>query len=177
MESAAYLGVTYTDNPAKAIHGLLRMKAKLNETPTETLTVNGAKYSLVQNVTNKEPTPIVSANGEMYYLYATTSSGGSSTGDALTEIKVSANVFESGMSTVLTVDHGDTPAKKDFYGNVTAPAEYAIPYGDTEDVLFIHQKTNSSLTGIDSFFVGVGDTESSGIERPAHAGVQRATCP
>ena len=162
--AAAYLGVTYTDNPAKAIHGLLRMKAKLNETPTETLTVNGAKYSLVQNVTNKEPTPIVSANGEMYYLYATTSSGGSSTGDALTEIKVSDNVFEPGLSTVLTVDHGDTPAKKDFYGNVTAPAEYAIPYGDTEDVLFIHQKTNSSLTGIDSFFVGVGDTEAAALK-------------
>ena len=163
-EAAAYLGVTYTDNPAKAIHGLLRMKAKLNETPTETLTVNGAKYSLVQNVTNKEPTPIVSANGEMYYLYATTSSGGSSTGDALTEIKVSENVFEPGMSTVLTVDHGDIPAKKDFYGNVTAPAEYAIPYGDTEDVLYIHQKTNTDLTGIDSFFVGVGDTEAEAMK-------------
>ena len=82
-ESAAYLGVTYTDNPAKAIHGLLRMRAELNVTPAETLTVNGAKYSLVQNVTNKEPTPIVSANGERYYLYATVSSGGSSTGAAL----------------------------------------------------------------------------------------------
>lgn len=163
-EAAAYLGVTYTDNPAKAIHGLLRMRADLNATPTETLTVNGAKYSLVQNVTNKEPTPIVSANGEMYYLYATVSSGGSSTGDALTEIEVSDNVFEPGMATVLTVDHGDIPAQKDFYGNVTAQAEYAVPYGDTQDVLYIHQKTNSSLTGIDSFFVGVGDTEAAALK-------------
>lgn len=163
-EAAAYLGVTYTDNPAKAIHGLLRMRADLNATPTETLTVNGAKYSLVQNVTNKEPTPIVSANGEMYYLYATVSSGGSSTGDALTEIEVSDNVFEPGMATVLTVDHGDIPAQKDFYGNVTAQAEYAVPYGDTQDVLYIHQKTNSSLTGIDSFFVGVGDTEAEALK-------------
>ena len=163
-EAAAYLGVTYTDNPAKAIHGLLRMRAELNVTPAETLTVNGAKYSLVQNVTNKEPTPIVSANSEMYYLYATTSSGGSATGDALTEIKVSENVFEPGLSTVLTVDHGDIPAQKDFYGKVTAPAEYAVPYGDTKDVLYIHQKTNSSLSGIDSFFVGVGDTEAEALK-------------
>lgn len=163
-EAAAYLGVTYTDNPAKAIHGLLRMRADLNATPTETLTVNGAKYSLVQNVTNKDPMPIASANGEMYYLYATVSSGGSSTGDALTEIEVSDNVFEPGMATVLTVDHGDIPAQKDFYGNVTAQAEYAVPYGDTQDVLYIHQKTNSSLTGIDSFFVGVGDTEAAALK-------------
>ena len=163
-EAAAYLGVTYTDNPAKAIHGLLRMRAALNVTPAETLTVNGAKYSLVQNVTNKKPTPIVSANSEMYYLYATTSSGGSATGDALTEIKVSENVFEPGLSTVLTVDHGDIPAQKDFYGKVTAPAEYAVPYGDTKDVLYIHQKTNSSLSGIDSFFVGVGDTEAEALK-------------
>ena len=162
--SAAYLGVTYTDNPAKAIHGLLRMKAQLNVTPTETLTVNGAKYSLVQNVTNKEPMPIVSANSEMFYLYATTSSGGSSTGDALTEITISEKAFEPGLSTVLTVDHGDIPAKKDFYGNVTEQAEYAIPYGDTSDVLYIHQKTNTDLTGIDSFFVGVGDTEADALK-------------
>ncbi len=68
------------------------------------------------------------------------------------------------MATVLTVDHGDIPAQKDFYGNVTAQAEYAVPYGDTQDVLYIHQKTNSSLTGIDSFFVGVGDTEAAALK-------------
>ena len=163
-EAAAYLGVTYTNNPAKAIHGLLRYKAQLGVTPTETLTVNGAKYSLVQNVTNKEPTPIVSPTGEMYYLYATTSSGGSSTGDALTEIQISEKVFEPGLSTVLTVDHGDKAAQKDFYGNVTAEAEYAVPYGDTDDSLYIHQKTNSELTGIDSFFVGVGKSESAAMK-------------
>lgn len=65
---------------------------------------------------------------------------------------------------MLTVDHGDILAKKDFYGNVTEQAEYAIPYGDTSDVLYIHQKTNTDLTGIDSFFVGVGDTEADALK-------------
>ena len=162
--NAAYLGVTYTDNPSKAVHGLLRYKPEEGKSPTETLTVNGAKYSLVQNLSSKDPVPITSPNGEQYYLYTTTSSGGSSTGDALTEIKISEKVFEPGLSTVLTVDRGDIAAQKDFYGNVTAPAEYAVPYGDTKDVLYIHQKTNTDLTGIDSFFVGVGDTEAEAMK-------------
>ena len=156
--------MTYTDNPSKAVHGLLRYKPEEGKSPTETLTVNGAKYSLVQNLSSKDPVPITSPNGEQYYLYTTTSSGGSSTGDALTEIKISEKVFEPGLSTVLTVDRGDIAAQKDFYGNVTAPAEYAVPYGDTKDVLYIHQKTNTDLTGIDSFFVGVGDTEAEAMK-------------
>ncbi len=161
---ATYLGVTYTDNPAKAVHGLLRLKARDGVTPTETLTVNGAKYSLVQNVSSKEPVPIYSANMDSYYLYTTTSSGGSSTGDPITGIQISEKVFEPKMSTVLTVIKGDTPAQKDFYGKVTSQAQYAVPYGDTNDVLFIHQKTNANLTGIDSFFVGVGDSESEAMK-------------
>ena len=157
---AAYLGVTYTNNPAKAIHGLLRYRAQDGKTPPETLTVNGAKYSLVQNVSSKNPVPITSQNMREYYLYATTSSGGSSTGDALTEIQISNKIFEPGLSTVLTVDHGDKAAEKDFYGNTVSQAEYVIPFGDTNDTLYIHQKTNTNLTGIDSFFVGVGDSEA-----------------
>ena len=139
---------------------MLRYRAQDGKTPSETLTVNGAKYSLVQNVSSKTPVPITSQNMRQYYLYATTSSGGSSTGDALTEIQNSEKIFEPGLSTVLTVDHGDKAAEKDFYGNTVAPAEYVIPYGDTNDTLYIHQKTNTNLTGIDSFFVGVGDSEA-----------------
>lgn len=157
---AAFMGVTYTNNPAKAIHGLLRYRAKDGATPPETLTVNGAKYSLVQNVSSKTPVPITSPNLRQYYLYATTSSGGSSTGDALTELTISDKVFEPGLSTVLTVDHGDIPAQKDFYGKTISEAQYVIPFGDTNDSLYIHQKTNTDLTGIDSFFVGVGDTDT-----------------
>ena len=154
------MGVTYTNNPAKAIHGLLRYRAKDGATPPETLTVNGAKYSLVQNVSSKTPVPITSPNFRQYYLYATTSSGGSSTGDALTELTISDKVFEPGLSTVLTVDHGDIPAQKDFYGKTISEAQYVIPFGDTNESLYIHQKTNTDLTGIDSFFVGVGDTDT-----------------
>ena len=163
VPKATYLGVTYTDNPAKAIHGLLRFKAQDGKNPSETLTVNGAKYTLVKNVSSNTPVPITSAKGQKYYLYATTSSGGSSTGDALSEIQISEKVFERGMSTVLTVNNGDIEAQKDFYGNKTSEAKYAVPFGDSSDVLYIHQKTNASLTGIDSFFVGTGDTEDAAM--------------
>ena len=156
--TAAYLGVTYTDNPAKAVHGLLRLRAQAGKEPSETLTVNGAKYSLVQNVTSQKPVPITSPNGMQYYLYTTTSSGGSSTGDPVEGIQISEAVFEAGMSTVLTVDHGDIPAEKDFYGKTIKEAEYVLPFGDTDEVLYIHLKSNGNLTGIDSFFVGVGGT-------------------
>ena len=156
---AAYLGVTYTDNPSKAVYGLLRRKYQYGVKPSETMTVNGAKYSLVQNVMSQEPTPIASANGEMYYLYSTTRSGGSSTGDPVTEILISDKIFEPNMATVPTVTDGDTEAKKDFYGNITEAAVYALPFGDPDDSLFIHMRTNSSLTAIDSFYVGVGDSE------------------
>ena len=161
---AAYLGVTYTDNPAKAIHGLLRLEAQDGVKPSETLTVNGAKYTLVECVTSKEPVPITSPNGKQFYLYATFSSGGSSTGDPITEIQVSDKIFEPGMSTMLTVTGGDKEAQKDFYGNVTAPAEYAIPFGDTSESLYYHLKTNATLTGIDSFFVGTGDSEMAAMK-------------
>ena len=97
-------------------------------------------------------------------IYAANLNANVKEGDALTGLVISENVFEPGMATVLTVDHGDIPAQKDFYGKVTAPAEYAVPYGDTKDVLFIHQKTNTNLTGIDSFFVGVGDTEAEALK-------------
>ena len=155
---AAYLGVTYTDNPAKAVHGLLRLRAEAGKAPSETLTVNGAKYSLVQNMSSQTPVPITSPNGLRYYLYTTTSSGGSSTGDPVEEIQLSEAVFEAGMSTVLTVDHGDIPAEKDFYGKTIKEAEYVLPFGDTDEVLYIHLKSSVILTGIDSFFVGVGGT-------------------
>ena len=170
---AAYLGVTYTDNPAKALHGIIRLKAQDGVKPTETMTVNGAKYSLVQNVTAQDPVPVYSPTMQAYYLYATTSSGGSSTGDPITEINVSDKIFEPGMSTVLTVTKGDTAAKKDFYGNVTEAAQYALPYGDSNDSLYLHVKTNTSLTGIDSFFVGTGDTEDAAM---ADLLTQGATC-
>ena len=144
---AAFLGVTYTNNPAKAIHGLLRYRAKDGATPPETLTVNGAKYSLVQNVSSKTPVPITSPNLRQYYLYATTSSGGSSTGDALTELTISDKVFEPGLSIVLTVDHGDIPAQKDFYGKTISEAQYAVPFGDTNDSLYIHQLISPEIKG------------------------------
>ena len=161
---AAYIGVTYTDNPSKAIHGIIRLRAQDGVRPTETLTVNGAKYSLVENVLSKEPVPFTSPNLRQYYLYTTTSSGGSSTGDPITEINISTSIFEPDMSTVLTVDHGDVEAQKDFYGNVTQAGEYVLPAGDTNDTLYIHTKTNASLTGIDSFFVGVGDSDTEAMK-------------
>ena len=104
------------------------------------------------------------ANGRKYYLYTTTSSGGSATGEPISEITISENVFEPSSATVLTVDKGDVAAQKDFYGKVTAAAEYAVPYGDTEEVLYIHQKVNPNLTGIDSFFVGTGDTQAEALK-------------
>ena len=161
---AGYLGLTYTNNPSQAVHGIIRLNAQDGKTPNETLTVNGAKYSLVANVSSKEPVPITSPNGRKYYLYTTTSSGGSTIGEPLSEITVSEEVFEPSTATVLTVDKGDVAAQKDFYGKVIAPAEYATPYGDTQDVLFIHQKINPNLTGIDSFFVGTGDTKAEALK-------------
>ena len=159
---AAYIGVTYTDNPVKAVHGVLRLKSADGVKPTETMTVNGAKYSLVQNVATQEPKPICSPSMDEYYLY-TTSSGGSSTGDPITEISVSDKIFEPDMSAVLTVIKGDVEAKKDFYGAIIEPAQYAIPYGDINDSLYLHVKMNTSLSGIDSFFVGTGDTEEAAM--------------
>ena len=159
---ASYLGFTYTNDPSKAIYGIIQLNAQ-GRTPSDTMTVNGAKYSLVTNLSSKEPVPITSPRGRTYYLYTTTSSGGSTIGEPLSEIRVSENIFEPSMATVLMVDKGDVAAQKDFYGNVIAPAEYAVPYGDTGDSLFIHQKLNSSLTGIDSFFVGTGDTKAEAL--------------
>ena len=170
---ATYLGVTYTNNPSKAIHGLLRLQAVDGVKPSETITVNGAKYSLVESVTSKEPVPIYSQNMSQYYLYATTSSGGSSTGDAVSEIVISENIFEPDMSTVLTVYHGDKQAQKDFYGNVTQAAEYVLPTGDTNEVLYIHLRSDASLSGIDSFFVGTGDNEQEAMRDLL---TQGATC-
>ncbi len=170
---AAYIGVTYTDNPSKAIHGIIRLRAHDGVKPAETMTVNGAKYTLVENVLSKEPIPFTSPNLRQYYLYTTTSSGGSSTGDPITEINISPNIFEPDMSTVLTVDHGDIDAQKDFYGNVTQAGEYVLPAGDTNDTLYIHTKTNASLTGIDSFFVGVGDSDTEAMKDLL---TQGATC-
>ena len=45
---AAFLGVTYTNNPAKAIHGLLRYRAKDGATPPESIVKNARADHLAE---------------------------------------------------------------------------------------------------------------------------------
>ena len=150
---AAYLGVSYTDDPRKAIHGIIRKTADGGD-PKDTLKVNGATYNLVKNQSSSKHVPVTSPSGKKYYLYTSTSTGASPAAAPLTEIDISEDVFKSGMATVLTVDHGDIQKETDRYGNTIQDEELVDPYGDPNDSLYIHVNTDDHLLGIDSFYVG-----------------------
>ena len=155
---AAYLGATYTDDPRRAIHGIIR-KTVDDSTPKDTIKVGGATYSLVKNLTSTKPLPVTSPNGRQYYLYTSTSTGASPAAAPLTEIDISEDVFKSGMATVLTVDHGDVQKETDRYGKTIKDEELVTPYGDANDSLYMHVNTDDHLLGIDTFYVGSANSK------------------
>ncbi len=157
---AAYLGVSYTNDPRKAIHGIIKKTADDEGSPKDTIKVSGATYSLVKNLSGSKATPVTSPNGRKYYLYTSTSAGASPAAAPITDINVSESVFESGMATVLTVDKGDTTKQTDRYGNVLEDEQLVTPYGDKNEALFMHVNTAENLLGIDTFYVGTGWSNS-----------------
>ena len=155
---AAYIGVSRTDNPNKALKGLLRYVQKGNKTPPDSIKVGGIEYSKVKNIGGGNK-PIVSDNGEKYHLYQSTSIGASPMSAPITEMSFDDEPLISGGGTVLTVDQEDTEEKTDRYGKVIAEGKETRPYGDMDEDLFLHLTGEDNLTGIDSFYVGRGSNE------------------
>ena len=155
---AAYLGVSYTNDPGKAIHGIIRKRVTDSAAPTDTLKVGGATYTLVKNISSSQAVPITAPNGQQYYLYTSTSTGASPAAAPITDIVIDENVFDSGLATVLSVDRGDIPKQTDRLGNTIQEEQLIAPFGDTNECQYIHVNTDANLLGIDSFYVGTGSS-------------------
>jgi hypothetical protein len=155
---SACIGVNRTDNPNKALKGLLRYVQKGDRKPPDAIKVGGIEYSKVRNYGGANA-PIVSDNGEKYFLYQSSTIGASPLSAPVTDITLDEEPIVSGAGTVLTVDQEDTEEKTDRYGRVIEAGKETRPYGDMDQDLFIHLAGEDNLTGIDSFYVGKGSNE------------------
>ncbi|MBO6107820.1 MAG: hypothetical protein J6P16_00260 [Eubacterium sp.] len=143
---ASYVSVTRTDDPNKAVRGLLLFKSK-DEIAAEKIQVGGVEYTCAST-----STPIIMSKcteGDLddakayeymwetnkYFLYYTTNRG-VTPGQPITEITIDEEIFNTGQATVLCVDKKDkVETSADGRKKI---AEKAIPFGEGDMPKYIH---------------------------------------
>ena len=138
-KTAAYIGVTRTSNPDKAITSTLLYQIDDNVAPNK-LTVDGVDYTCAG------VSAPIEMNGKNYFLYYTYNTG-VSPGYPIEEISISDEALITGASTNLCYDK-----------NVK------LPYGNPDQSNFIHMHYTA---GADSFFnklyIGKGVTRKEAL--------------
>lgn len=170
---ASYISVTRTDNPNQAVRGLLLYKTKEKNAP-EKISVGGVEYIcaststpiIMRKYTDHQVydgynAPYYKWTKEKCFLYYTTNKG-ATPGSPITEITVDSNVFNSGQSTVLTVDKKDKiTSSADGRKTIT---DKAIPFGDCDAPKYIHatyEKDPNTL--FNKIYVGSGKSKTEAL--------------
>ena len=131
---AAYVGITRTDDPNKAITGVLLYQLKDMIAPNE-ITCDGVKYTCAASTM-----PIV-MDGNNYYLYYSRNTG-DSVGRPIEDIKID-----------------DTPLVSGYATNLCADKNHDVPYGNPDQTCFIHTKYTGSRDFFNKLYVGTGETK------------------
>ena len=132
---AAYLGVTRTDNPDKAVKGVILYKSNLKQAKT-TVEIDNVTYNCAST------TAPIHIGKDKYYLYYTTNKG-VVPGVPITDITVSEIPLVDGCATNLCGKEGDS---KNLFGNPSQPTFLHLHYapGDVEyyNKLYIGRGSN-----------------------------------
>ncbi|MBR4766781.1 MAG: hypothetical protein IK085_08470, partial [Clostridia bacterium] len=131
---AAYIGITRTDDPNKAITGVLLYQMKEMIAPNE-ITCDGVKYTCAGSTM-----PIV-MDGKNYFLYYSKNTG-DSVGRPIEDIKIDTTPLISGYAT-----------------NLCADKEHDVPYGNPDQNCFIHTKYTGGRDFFNKLYVGTGATK------------------
>lgn len=135
---AAYISVSRTDKADEAITGMVLYKTDKKAVPEE-MKVDSMTYYCASN-----DKPITETGGTKYYLYYTYNDG-ATPGKPITEITASEDIFESGLSTVLTVDGPDGKGE----------GKESKPYGNTSQNTYIHaQYEHDKNTYYNKIYIG-----------------------
>ncbi len=146
---AAYLGLVRTDDPKKAITGIMLYQSDAKYVP-EQMQFDNAVYYCASN-----SAPIRMANNKDYFVYYSYNIG-VSPGKPITELDLSEEVFLAGHATVLAVDMKD---KTEIKNGKIVTTERAKPFGDASMLNFIHAKYElTSSTYFNKIYTASGDT-------------------
>ena len=131
---AAYIGITRTDDPNKAITGVILYQIKDMIAPNE-ITCDGVKYTCAGSTM-----PIV-MDGKNYFLYYSKNTG-DSVGRPIEDIKIDTTPLIPGYAT-----------------NLCADKEHDVPYGNPDQNSFIHTKYTGGRDFFNKLYVGTGSTK------------------
>lgn len=140
-KNVSYIGVSRTDDPTQAIHGLLKYEPKDGKAPAQ-ITVGGVKYTRCGDKINDNYRP--------YWIYAAVSDG-AIPGEPITSIVPDTTPIISEAATVLSIDSQDTAE------------EEKAPYGNTHNRYYIHTSFEDMGTYISSVYIGVGETKAEAL--------------
>ncbi len=140
-DKASYIGVSRTDSEPDAITGIIRYVTDKTTVPP-TIQVGGATYIKAGDM-------IYDPQGS-YYLYYTTSAA-ASPGMPITDISISADVFDGEKATAMTVNSVDG-------SGTSADDDAAELYGDPNETYFIHMSYKDTATMMGAIYIGHGKT-------------------
>ncbi len=131
---AAYIGVTRTDDPKKAITGVLLYQLDDSIAPGE-ITCGGIKYTCAGT-----GMPII-MNGKRYFLYYSRNAGDAA-GLPIEDVKIDTTPIISGYAT-----------------NLCADKTSGEPYGNPSQTAYIHTKYSQSTEFFNKLYIGRGRTK------------------
>lgn len=134
-ETVSYIGVTRTNVQSDAIMGIIRYVTDSTTVPP-TIQVGKVTYTKAGDMI---PDPKGS-----YYLYYTTASG-TNPGMPITDISVSADVFETNCATTMSL-------------KLDSSGAYTALYGDVNASSFIHMSYEDTATMMGAVYIGHGKT-------------------
>ena len=138
-KASAYIGVTRTNDPEKAIKGIILYQND-DKTAANQISIDGVKY-----LCNNTQMPIF-MNGKRYYLYTTTNSG-VIPGVPIEDIEIDSDPIKSGYATALCGD-----------------SNHDAPYGDPKHNNYIHMKYEHTKGEFyNKFFIGVGSNKKAAL--------------
>ena len=135
---AAYVGITRTDDPKKAITGVLLYQLDEMIAPNE-ITCDGVKYTCAGS------TMAIMMDGKKYFLYYSRNAG-DSVGLPIEDIKIDTTPIVSGYAT-----------------NLCADKEHDTPYGNPDQTCFIHTKYTGNKEFFNKLYIGKGSTKNAAM--------------
>ena len=131
---AAYVGITRTNDPNKAITGVILYQIKDMIAPNQ-ITCDDVKYTCAGSTM-----PIV-MDGKNYFLYYSKNTG-DSVGLPIEDIKIDTTPLVTGYAT-----------------NLCADKEHNVPYGNPNQTCYIHTKYTGNRDFFNKFYIGKGETK------------------
>ncbi len=150
----AYVGVSRTDSPSKAVTSLLRFKANEGKDPHETIYVDGNQYTLCGG-------KIRDVFLGVYYLYQSYDSGA---GSPITAVDFGIVPFMNGADTALYAEESGVSIKD----------KSAISLGSGYSSNYIYCYSNDDTEYIDAIYIGTGDNVFDACSELLAAGAKQA---